>query len=419
MNIDRTLNIYKAYSLAKISALNKQMLIAQYAQCEQIGKLEKSLSKELKAINAVNQQLLENQIKEAKRQEKIRYYRNLAHNIKECIDIIDEQKDLFFKSFLLEVFQNPINLYLKDAKANLEEIGDKEFCSTWEKVLQNNVNQVRTIQSQFKLSPFHTLLEQHDSYLKEEEDLNKQFLNNKIEKLKIKAPVLETAKSLNSYQSKGCLLTMVIISTLSCLFFTFGAIAGGFSDISEFISVSVFLVLFPLSIVLLLMFKARKKKKTYNSYLDNIDQINNERLQNYNDSIRNTDQMLAKIEANRNQLELTHPYSKAKAAINSLIPGWEGIIDKITSKLPMDKSESTNNNFDPLLAKIAKSAVKYGKISTSSIQREFSLGYNRANKIIEQLANLGVVVKNNSYAPAEVIVDAATLQLLLDYYHIV
>ena len=162
MNIDRTLNIYKAYSLAKISALNKQMLIAQYAQCEQIGKLEKSLSKELKAINAVNQQLLENQIKEAKRQERIRYYRNLAHNIKECIDIIDEQKDLFFKSFLLDVFQNPINLYMKDAKANLEEIGDKEFCSTWEKVLQNNVNQVRAIQSQFKLSPFHTLLEQHE-----------------------------------------------------------------------------------------------------------------------------------------------------------------------------------------------------------------------------------------------------------------
>ena len=119
------------------------------------------------------------------------------------------------------------------------------------------------------------------------------------------------------------------------------------------------------------------------------------------------------------QLELTHPYSKAKAAINSLIPEWEEIIDKITSKLPMDKSESTNNNFDPLLAKIAKSAVKYGKISTSSIQREFSLGYNRANKIIDQLVNLGVVVKNNSYGPAEVVVDASTLQLLLESYHIV
>lgn len=418
MNIDRTLNIYQAYSLAKISALNKQMVIAQYAQCEQIGKLEKSLSKELKALNATNQQLLANQIKEAKRQESIRYYRNLAHNIKECIDIIDEQKDLLFKSFLLEVFQNPIKLYLEDAKANLEEIGDKEFCSKWEKILQNNVNQVSSIRTQFILSPFNTLLEQHDSYFNEEEDLNKQFLNNKIEKLKIKVPVLETAKSINSYQSKGCLLTMVVISILSCLFFTFGAIVGGFSDISQFISVTVFLVLLPLSILLLLMFKARKKKKTYNSYLANIDQVNSERLQAYNDSVRNMDQMLAKIEANKNKLELTHPYSKAKAAINTLIPGWEGIIDKITSKLPTDKSESANANFDPLLVKIAQLAVIDGKISTISIQRRFSLGYNRANKIMEQLANLGVIVKNTSYEPAEVIVDTPTLQLILEYYHI-
>lgn len=417
MNIDRTLNIYQAYSLAKISALNKQMVIAQYAQCEQIGKLEKSLPKELKALNATNQQLLENQIKGAKRQESIRYYRSLAHNIKECIDIIDEQKDLLFKSFLLEVFQNPIKLYLEDAKANLEEIGDKEFCSKWEKLLQNNVNQVSSIRTQFILSPFNTLLEQHDSYFNEEEDLNKQFLNNKIEKLKIKVPVLETAKSLNSYQSKGCLLTMVVISILSCLFFTLGAIVGGFSDISQFISVTVFLVLLPLSILLLLMFKARKKK-TYNSYLANIDQVNSERLQAYNDSVRNTDQMLAKIEANKNKLELTHPYSKAKAAINTLIPGWEGIIDKITSKLPTDKSESANANFDPLLVKIAQLAVIDGKISTISIQRRFSLGYNRANKIMEQLANLGVIVKNNSYEPAEVIVDTPILQLILEYYHI-
>lgn len=36
MNIDRILNIYQSYSLTKISAINKQMLIAQYAQCENI-----------------------------------------------------------------------------------------------------------------------------------------------------------------------------------------------------------------------------------------------------------------------------------------------------------------------------------------------------------------------------------------------
>ncbi|MDE6268243.1 MAG: hypothetical protein K2M04_04080 [Muribaculaceae bacterium] len=419
MNIDRTLNIYQAYSLAKISALNKLMVLAQYAQCEYIGKLENSLSNELRAINATNQQILENQINEAKRQEKIRYYRSLAHNIKECIDIICEQKDMSFKYFLLEIFREPINLCLEDAKVNLEEIGDKEFCSKWEKILQNNVDQVSSFRTQFNLSPFKTLLEQHDSYMIEEDELNKQSLNYRKEKMEIKAPVLETAKSLDSYQPKGCLLTMVVISILSCFFFTFGAIVNGFSDTSELVSVAVFLVLIPLSILLCLMIKARKKKKEYNSYLTNIDRVNNKRLQNYNDAIIYMDQILDKIEVNRNHLELTHPYSKAKTAINSLIPGWEGIIDKITSKLPTDKGESTNNNFDPLLAKIAKSAVKYGKISTNSIQLEFSLGYNRAKKIIEQLVNLGVVHKKSAYAPAEVIVDSTTLQNILEDNHIV
>lgn len=420
MNIDRTLNIYQAYSLAKISALNKQMVIAQYAQCEQISKLEKSLSKELKAINAANQQILENQIKEAKRQEKIRFYRNLAYNIKECINIINGQKDLIFKSFLLKIFLNPLSLYLQDAKTNLEEIGDKEFCSNWEKVLQNNVNQISSVSSQFIVSPFNILLEQYESYKKAADALNKQFLHQEIEKQKIKAPTLKTAKSLNRYQSKGCLITMWIVTAISCFLFIIGLIGGGASDTASLIPVVLFFVIIPSSILYIRIIKSRKKKKNYNSYLASVDKENKIRLQNYNDSIRNTELVYSDLEAQKVQLEHTHPYIKAKTEISNIMPEWHTIVDSIIAKLPRDKNDSENTDFDPLLSEIAKLAVNCNRVSISSIQRRYSIGYNRAKKIVEQLEHIGVIERdsNSSSALAKVIVDVSTLQLILEYNHI-
>ena len=60
MDIDKLLSIHQSHSLMKIGAINKQMLIAQYAQCEQISALQKQIS----ASNSISRQILENQLKE-------------------------------------------------------------------------------------------------------------------------------------------------------------------------------------------------------------------------------------------------------------------------------------------------------------------------------------------------------------------
>lgn len=419
MNLDRTLNTYQAYSLAKISALNKKLVSAQYAQCGQINKLEKSLSKELTAINAANKMILENQLKEFKRQEKIRYYRNLAHNVKECIDIIDEQKDLSFKCFLLEIFLNPLSFYLQDATSNLEEIGDKEFCSTWEKVLQNNINLVSAVKDQFKTSPFNNLLEYHEPYKKEMADIDELVLNKEIKKLQIKKPVLETAKSLNSYQSKGCLVSMWIIAILSCLFFIIGLIGGGVSDMAGLLVVILFMVGIPLSILICLIIKAHKKSKNYPTYLANIDKMNNDMLQNYNDSVKRVDLELQNLETKKRELNLEHPYSKAKADISDLIPEWEIVVEKISSKLPVDQRESEKTEYDSLLAKVAMFAVNCNTFGITLIQRKFGIGFNRANKIMKQLVYIGIVEQDNSSNSGKVKVDYQTLQLILTHHNIV
>ena len=52
MNIDRLLSIHQSDALMRIGAINKQMLIAQYAQCQQISKLQKELESCKGAMNS-------------------------------------------------------------------------------------------------------------------------------------------------------------------------------------------------------------------------------------------------------------------------------------------------------------------------------------------------------------------------------
>ena len=70
MDKNTWLNIYQAYSLEKISSLNKHGLAMQYAQCEQLVKL----NKELAATNATTRRILQNQIREIEKREEQKYY---------------------------------------------------------------------------------------------------------------------------------------------------------------------------------------------------------------------------------------------------------------------------------------------------------------------------------------------------------
>ena len=80
MDIDRLLSIHQSHSLMKIGAINKQMLIAQYSQCEQIS----ALQKEIAASNSLSRQILNNQLKDIKHKELLAYYKSLAYAMKEA-----------------------------------------------------------------------------------------------------------------------------------------------------------------------------------------------------------------------------------------------------------------------------------------------------------------------------------------------
>lgn len=70
---------------------------------------------------------------------------------------------------------------------------------------------------------------------------------------------------------------------------------------------------------------------------------------------------------------------------------------------------------DPLFGEVAKFVVNSQQGSTSMIQRNYSIGYNRAGKIMDQLERMGVVGPQVGSKPREVLIkDPLTLEGLLN-----
>lgn len=65
---------------------------------------------------------------------------------------------------------------------------------------------------------------------------------------------------------------------------------------------------------------------------------------------------------------------------------------------------------DPLFEDCARLIVNSGNASTSSLQRAYSIGYNRAGKIMDQLEAAGVVGPSQGSKPRNVLMDPSSLE---------
>lgn len=82
-----------------------------------------------------------------------------------------------------------------------------------------------------------------------------------------------------------------------------------------------------------------------------------------------------------------------------------------------DQDGELGNTFgerDPLFEEVARLIVNCNTASTSSIQRRYSIGYNRAGKIMDQLEAAGIVGAAQGGKPRQVLVDAAGLEAILN-----
>lgn len=67
---------------------------------------------------------------------------------------------------------------------------------------------------------------------------------------------------------------------------------------------------------------------------------------------------------------------------------------------------------DPLFEEAARFIVGSGTASTSSLQRRYSIGYNRAGKIMDQMEAAGIVGPSQGGKPRQVLADPMTLDML-------
>lgn len=68
---------------------------------------------------------------------------------------------------------------------------------------------------------------------------------------------------------------------------------------------------------------------------------------------------------------------------------------------------------DPLFDEVARLIVTSNTASTSSLQRRYSIGYNRAGKIMDQMESAGIVGPATGGKPRQVLVDPMTLESIL------
>ncbi len=109
-------------------------------------------------------------------------------------------------------------------------------------------------------------------------------------------------------------------------------------------------------------------------------------------------------------------------AINEFIAAQQGYLEpyelpepKMEDGEPSESREVDMTHLDPMFEDAARLIVTSQSGSTSLIQRKFSIGYNRAGRLMDQLEKAGVVGQAYGSKPREVLIqDEVSLQALID-----
>lgn len=404
MDIDRLLRINQGYSLTKISALNKQQLIAQYAQCQKISDIESSLRRELSSANSTTREILENQLKEEKRREEIKYYRNTAYKAKEAIELIQSNSDDNFKCFLTNLFAEPFGNILTDAKSQLDEFSDKEFCDKWLSQL-NSDSAAAKKNGAYLNSPWHKLLEYESDYQDKIDSLKVWEKETSDKKSAIKQPSLIQPEPKDKKFTSGSSFACIGIFVFSTLI-----IGVNMSEGATFMGLIFYEILAALALIGLIFscISISKEKQqwidNYDNYVATIKQKNAERQSEYDDKmdeIRIDEGYLSKAKAEMDD----HPYQIAISEVNNLIPTWQTIVDEISVFLPKIEEKKKEKKSDQLLKEAALFVAESSIASTSALQHRFSIGYYRAFEIMSKLEELKIIGPGKGGKPRKVLVD--------------
>ena len=111
-------------------------------------------------------------------------------------------------------------------------------------------------------------------------------------------------------------------------------------------------------------------------------------------------------------------------AINKFIQQQQGYLEPFELPEPIMESDGVDiggntsdvdlTHLDPMFEDAARLIVQSGSGSTSLIQRKFSIGYNRAGRLMDLMEKAGVVGAAHGSKPREVLIqDEMSLEQLL------
>lgn len=106
---------------------------------------------------------------------------------------------------------------------------------------------------------------------------------------------------------------------------------------------------------------------------------------------------------NIEKMNISQQFNEVYQHVTLYRPGWEKEIDEMTCFLP--KQPSKKESLDSFFEEAARFVVKRQAASTSMIQRKFSIGYNRAGRIMDQMEREGIVGPADVSKPRLVLVD--------------
>jgi len=397
MKTDTLLNLYQSYTLTKVSELNKQSLIALYAQNEQLSQLNEELTR----ANRTTEQILRNQIKEIEQKEKRRYFKNMTFNLSQALDLLENEENVNFRLFASGLFLSPIRDMAKDAVQELEEIADKEYAQNIVKRTNVLTGSDKTIYDSYKNTPWATFLSiksqieqdlktkkkeirQISDHLNEKEIITKKY-KEKEKKTKKAEGFENSTNEGNGKGCMGCFITTIVLLSL----FTIGTYCT-----QDYYLTKGGIVLLVLSILTFFSPIIVKYLKKVKSLAGNDTKANtkDETLENEIESLENEIKSLSDELTNLQQEEtrLTTQYNELLQEITADCPKWESKLSEIAEFIP-HKEKKKLANLDPLFTEAAKLIIKKKDTSISLIQRKFAIGYNRAAKIMNQLEECGIV----------------------------
>ena len=397
MKTDTLLNLYQSYTLTKVSELNKQSLIALYAQNEQLSQLNEELTR----ANRTTEQILRNQIKEIEQKEKRRYFKNMTFNLSQALDLLENEENVNFRLFASGLFLSPIRDMAKDAVQELEEIADKEYAQNIVKRTNVLTGSDKTIYDSYKNTPWATFLSiksqieqdlktkkkeirQISDHLNEKEIITKKY-KEKEKKTKKAEGFENSTNEGNGKGCMGCFITTIVLFSL----FTIGTYCT-----QDYYLTKGGIVLLVLSILTYFSPIIVKYLKKVESLAGNDTKANtkDETLENEIESLENEIKSLSDELTNLQQEEtrLTTQYNELLQEITADCPKWESKLSEIAEFIP-HKEKKKLANLDPLFTEAAKLIIKKKDTSISLIQRKFAIGYNRAARIMNQLEECGIV----------------------------